>query len=92
MATHVASARNISGLARALAQHGLMSEGDAEAMQSQAKTAGVTFVEQVLAGKKLSSTQLATFASRAFNVPLFDLSAFDLHQLPEEVLRRSYFV
>ncbi|HZQ60456.1 MAG TPA: type IV-A pilus assembly ATPase PilB, partial [Casimicrobiaceae bacterium] len=86
MATHVASARNISGLARALAQHGLMSEGDAEAMQSQAKTAGITFVEQVLAGKKLSSTQLATFASRAFGVPLFDLSAFDLHQLPKELL------
>ncbi|MDQ6619846.1 MAG: type IV-A pilus assembly ATPase PilB [Pseudomonadota bacterium] len=86
MATHVAATRNISGLARALAQHGLMSEGDAEAMQSQARSAGVTFVEQVLAGKKLSPAQLASFASRAFGVPLFDLSSFDLHQLPKELI------
>ena len=38
MATHAAT-RNISGLARALAQHGLMSEHDAEALQTQAQTA-----------------------------------------------------
>src|SRR5674476_818688 len=55
-------------------------------MQSQARTAGITFVEQVLAGKRLSASQLATFASRAFGVPLFDLGAFDLDQLPREVL------
>ncbi len=86
MATHAAATRNISGLARALAQQGLMTETDAEAMQSQARTAGITFVEQVLAGKRLSASQLATFASRAFGVPLFDLGAFDLDQLPREVL------
>ena len=39
MATHAAT-RNISGLARALAQHGVMSEHDAEALQTQAQTAG----------------------------------------------------
>ncbi len=86
MATHAAATRNISGLARALAQQGLMTESDAEAMQSQARTAGITFVEQVLAGKRFSASQLATFASRAFGVPLFDLNAFDLDQLPREVL------
>ena len=52
MATHAAATRNLSGLARALAQHGLMSEYDAEALQTQAQQAGTTFVEQVLAGKK----------------------------------------
>ncbi|MEO5699516.1 MAG: type IV-A pilus assembly ATPase PilB [Casimicrobiaceae bacterium] len=86
MATHAAATRNISGLARALAQHGLMTETDAEAMQSQARTAGITFVEQVLTGKRLSSTQLATFASRAFGIPLFDLAAFDLQQVPKELV------
>src|SRR5437763_2474893 len=86
MATHAATTRNISGLARALAQHGLMSEGDAEAAQAQARTSGITFVEQVLAGKKMSSPQLAAFASKAFGVPLFDLSAFDLFQVPKELL------
>ena len=86
MATHAATTRNISGLARALAQHGLMTENDAEAMQSQARTAGISFVEQMLAGKRLSAARLATFASRAFGVPLFDLSAFDLQDVPGELL------
>ena len=86
MATHAATTRNISGLARALAQHGLMTENDAEAMQAQARTAGISFVEQMLAGKRLSAGRLATFASRAFGVPLFDLSAFDLHDVPGELL------
>jgi len=80
MATHVAT-RNISGLARALAQHGVMSEHEAEGMQSQAQSAGVTFVEQVLLGKRMTPQQLAVFGSRAFGVPLFDLSAFELEQI-----------
>ena len=80
MATHAAT-RNISGLARALAQHGVMSEHDAEALQSQAQNAGVTFVEQVLTGKRMTAPQLAVFGSRAFGVPLFDLNAFDIDQV-----------
>jgi len=80
MATHAAT-RNISGLARALAQHGVMSEHDAELLQSQAQTSNVTFVEQVLAGKRMTPPQLAIFGSRAFGVPLLDLSAFDTDQV-----------
>src|SRR4029453_12305838 len=80
MATHAAT-RNISGLARALAQHGVMSEHDAEALQTQAQSAGVTFVEQVLSGKRMTPQQLAVFGSRAFGIPLFDLNAFELDQL-----------
>jgi type IV pilus assembly protein PilB len=84
MATHAAATRNISGLARALAQHGVMSEYEAEAMQTQAQTAGVAFVEQMLAGKRMTAQQLAVFASRAFGVPLLDLTAFDLDSLNKE--------
>ena len=83
MATHAAT-RNISGLARALAQHGVMSESEAEALQSQSQTAGISFAEQVLSGKRLSAQQLAVFASRAFGVPLLDLSCFDLDQVNRE--------
>jgi type IV pilus assembly protein PilB len=85
MATHVAT-RNISGLARALAQHGVMSEHDAEALQTQAQSTGVSFVEQVLSGKRMSAQQLAIFGSRAFGIPLFDLNAFELEQVD-----KSYF-
>jgi hypothetical protein len=75
MATQAATTRNISGLARAMAQHGLMTEYEAETLQAQAQQAGATFVDHVLAGKRISSSQLAIFASRAFGVPLLDLSA-----------------
>src|SRR2546423_8710279 len=83
MATHAAT-RNISGLARALAQHGVVTEYEAETMQTQAQTAGVGFVEQMLAGKRMSALQLAVFASRAFGVPLLDLNAFDVDGLNKE--------
>ncbi|MGA8033472.1 MAG: type IV-A pilus assembly ATPase PilB [Casimicrobiaceae bacterium] len=85
MATHAAT-RNISGLARALAQHGVMSESEAEALQGQSQSAGISFAEQVLSGKRLSAQQLAVFASRAFGVPLLDLAGFDLDQV-----NRDYF-
>jgi len=83
MATHAAT-RNISGLARALAQHGVMSEAEAEALQTQSQSSGVPFVEQVLSGKRLSAQQLAVFASRAFGVPLLDLAGFDADQISRE--------
>jgi type IV pilus assembly protein PilB len=85
MVTHHAT-RSISGLARALAQQGLMSEQEAENLQAQAQTAGVTFVEQVLAGKRMSAAQLAVFASRAFGVPLLDLASFDIDQINKEYI------
>ena len=84
MATHAAT-RNLSGLARALAQQGLVTEGDADAIQSQAAQSGITFVEQLLQNKRMTAPQLAVFASRAFGVPLFDLSAFDLDQVQKDL-------
>ncbi len=84
MATHAAT-RNLSGLARALAQQGIVSENDADGIQSQAAQAGVTFVEQLLQNKRMAAPQLAMFASRAFGVPLFDLAAFDLDQIHKEL-------
>src|SRR4029078_6607136 len=85
MATHAAT-RNISGLARALAQHGVMSEAEAEALQTQSQASGVPLLEQVLSGKRLSAQQLAVFASRAFGVPLLDLAGFDADQLRKDKL------
>jgi len=85
MATHAAT-RNISGLARALAQQGFMSEHEAETMQSQAQSSGASFVETVLLGKRLTPVQLAVFASRTFGNPLLDLASFDLSQIQKELV------
>jgi type IV pilus assembly protein PilB len=86
MATHAASTRNISGLARAMAQHGLMSEQEAESQQLQAKQAGITFVEKILEGKRITPAKLALFASRAFGVPLMDLASFDPDQYQRDLI------
>ena len=83
MATHAAT-RNISGLARALAQSGMMTEYEAETLQNQAQSANVTFVEQVLLGKRMTAQQLAVFASRAFGTPLLDLNGFDMDQIHKD--------
>jgi type IV pilus assembly protein PilB len=85
MATHAAT-RNISGLARALAQHGVMSEHEAESLQTQAQSSGASFVETVLAGKRLTPVQLAVFASRTFGNPLLDLASFDLDHIQKELV------
>jgi len=79
-----AAAQNLSGLARAMVQHGLLSEYDAETLQGQAQTANIGFVEQMLISKRMNSTQVAVFASRAFGTPLFDLAGFDLDQINKE--------
>jgi type IV pilus assembly protein PilB len=83
MATKAAT-QNISGLARAMVQHGLLSEYDAETLQGQAQTANIGFVEQMLLAKRMNAAQVAVFASRAFGAPLLDLTGFDLDQINKD--------
>ncbi|KAB2845340.1 MAG: type IV-A pilus assembly ATPase PilB, partial [Burkholderiales bacterium] len=85
MATTAASQR-VSGLARALVQQGMITEADAENLQSQANASRVTFVEQIITAKRVGAPQLAAFAARTFGVPLMDLNAYDLEQIPKEVV------
>ena len=63
-----------------------MSEYEAEALQTQAQASGVSFVEQVLLGKRMTALQLAVFAARAFGTPLLDLASFDLDQIQKELV------
>src|SRR5215470_10536017 len=85
MATNVAT-RNISGLARAMVQHGLLSESDAEALQTQAQATNIGFVEQTVVSKRMTASQVAIFASRAFGAPLLDLNGFDIGQIDKELI------
>ncbi len=72
----------LSGLGRAMVQRGLLLERDAEAIQSQAKIAGIRFVEQLILGKKLKETEIAEFAATTFGLPLLDIAAIDAEQMP----------
>jgi type IV pilus assembly protein PilB len=85
MATN-AAARTVSGLARAMVQQGLLSEYDAEAIQSQAQAANIGFVEQMLLSKRMNATQIALFASRAFGTPMMDLNGFDPEHINRELV------
>jgi type IV pilus assembly protein PilB len=85
MATN-AAARTISGLARAMVQHGLLSEYDAETLQSQAQAASIGFVEQMLLSKRMNATQIALFASRAFGAPMMDLNGFDTEHIDKTLV------
>ena len=74
----------LSGLGRALVQHEVLRQADAEQTQIKANAASMTFVEQLIESKRVTSAQLAEFASQTFGVPLFDLAAFDTTQINQE--------
>ncbi len=83
MATNPAP-RQFSGLARALVQHGLLAENEAQQLQDHAATSNSTFVDQILVSKRMTAMELAEFTSKTFGVPLLDLNSFDLSQIPRD--------
>ena len=80
------AANTFSPLGRALVQQGKLVQGDANAIQAEAKKVGVTFIEQLTASKKLAPREIALFAAHTFGVPLLDLSAVDADQLPTSLI------
>lgn len=81
-----AASNNISGLARALVQHGRLLNADAEALQTQANNARVAFVSQLVQSRKLSALEVAEFSAETFGLPLLDLKALDPAYLPSGIL------
>lgn len=77
---------HLSGLSRALVQHGRLDGADAEEIERLAQASQHSFVEQLVSSKKLNSLEVARFASDAFGFPLLDLNAFDLDQMPRGLL------
>ncbi|TCP11841.1 type IV pilus assembly protein PilB [Crenobacter luteus] len=76
----------ISGLGRALVQNNLLLLQDAEAIQQQAASANIGFVEQLVQSRKLSARDVALFAARTFGLPLFDVTALNPASLPKNVV------
>ncbi len=73
---------SFSALGRALVQQGKLVQADANAIQSEAAKAGVSFVQQLIASRKLSARDVSLFAAQTFGYPLLDLNAVDVDQLP----------
>ena len=78
----------LSGLARALVQTG-RSEAEAEALLTQSASTRTSFIEQLVGAKKVSSGEIARFASDTFGYPLLDLTAFDDAHIPKTAIDRK---
>jgi type IV pilus assembly protein PilB len=81
-----AVAITFSPLGRALVQQGRLVQGDANAIQAEAKKMGVTFIEQLVASRKITPRDVALFAAQTFGMPLLDLQSVDPEQLPTNLL------
>ena len=80
----------LSGLARAMVQHGRLPENIAEELSVQARQAGNAFIEQLVQSRKMSSLEVAEFASHVFGLPLLDIESVDASALPLEVVDRKF--
>jgi len=76
----------LSPLGRALVQQGKLVQADANAVQADAREAGVTFIEQLILSKKVSAREVAAFASVTFGVPTLDLQTVDAELLPTNLI------
>lgn len=76
----------LSGIARALVQHGHLQEADAEAIHTQSLAANSHFVQALIASKKISASKVAEFAAATFGYPLVDLAQLDSAYIPTGVL------
>ncbi|MCL2523174.1 MAG: type IV-A pilus assembly ATPase PilB [Betaproteobacteria bacterium] len=79
----------LSGLARALVQAGQLKEAEAEQLLSQASSAKIPLVEQIILSQKATATDIARFISETFGYPLLDLAAFNDAHIPAEAIDRK---
>jgi type IV pilus assembly protein PilB len=77
---------NLTGLARAMVNHGWLSEEDAEGAWKRASQAGESFVTELIRGRRFKADQIAEFASGSFGFPFLDLGAMDAESLPQGLL------
>jgi len=89
MAVNPSYGGTMSGLARALVQHGRLPENVAEELSVQARNHGSGFIEQLVSSRKMSTLEVAEFASRTFGLPLLDLEALDTGALPLDLVDKK---
>ena len=74
---------HFSALGRALVQQGRLVQADANAIQAEAKQAGVSLHPAARRTRRSSPPRRSSlFAAQTFGYPLLDLNAVDVDQLP----------
>ncbi|MBT9517878.1 MAG: type IV-A pilus assembly ATPase PilB [Methyloversatilis discipulorum] len=85
-----ATAKNaLSGLARALAQSGRLTETEAESLTREGAQSGHGFIAQLVTSGKMSARDAAAFASETFGYPLLDLAQYDPDQFPADAIDKK---
>ncbi len=76
----------LSGLPRALLQAGRLTPPQVDAIQRQATSEKIPFIDALLRVGDLDAKSLAMFCATHFGCPLLDLAALDLQALPAGVI------
>ncbi len=79
----------LSGLARALIQHGRLTEADATACAPGQGAPANTFLLELARRGLISARDAARFAADTFGYPLFDLAAIDRAAIPQNAIDRK---
>ncbi len=74
----------LHGIARTLIKESLLSEVDAQAIQTEANQNSTPFISQLIKSGKLSAKDIAETSARAFGFPYFNLDAFEQEYLPSK--------
>src|SRR5574338_538796 len=84
-----ASPAALSGLARAIIQHGRLSEADALSCLMGAAQVPNGFILELAHRKLMTNRAVAWFAAETFGYPLLDISAVDSASLPRDAIDRK---
>ncbi|WP_332671529.1 type IV-A pilus assembly ATPase PilB [Aromatoleum sp.] len=79
----------LSGLARAMIQHGRLSEADAVACTANAPGVPNGFIVELAQRKLMTPRAVAWFAAETFGYPLLDISAIDRAVIPRDAIDRK---
>jgi type IV pilus assembly protein PilB len=77
---------NLNGLARSLAQAGLIEAEKAQQAMEIAKNEKASFITVAIAKGYADPVKVATFASTEFGLPVLDLAAFDPELLAKDIV------
>lgn len=82
----------LGGLARKLIQIGLLTEETALNITESSLKQKIPFVTALVEGRFLDPEVLATACSQEFGIPFIDLDAFDIQQIPNDIISQDLIV
>lgn len=85
----MARAANFFGLLNIVVEHGLLSSEEAQAAAASCANQNRPFLTYLIENELVDSPSVAKLCCQEFSTPLFDLTKFDLNQLPTDLLNEK---